>query len=304
LGLARWLIASNNPVVARVLVNRVWHYHFGQGLVSTLDNLGQSGARPASAELLDWLASELIQSGWSLRHLHRLILTSDTWKQAGDPHDSQSNPAFNRSQPARLDAESLRDAMLAVSGELDLTSGGAYVPTHTDKQGQVVIPEKQAGAYRRSLYLQQRRTAPVSFLSTFDGPAHNPVCIQRVSSTVALQSLSLLNSEFVRLRAQAFARRIIALANSDAPSETAKSAAAESRGSGNHKENTLKTKPALNFAFELAYSRAPTREEFTAAKNFIKEQQLIYQDQPDATLRVWTDLCQMLLASNAFLYVD
>src|ERR1043165_991786 len=100
--------------------------------------------------------------------------------------------------------------MLAVSGELDLTSGGPYVPTTTDKQGQVIIAEKQAGACRRSIYLQQRRSAPVGFLSMFDGPAHNPVCIQRVSSTVASQSLSLLNSEFVHLRARAFAKRVLA----------------------------------------------------------------------------------------------
>src|ERR1041385_9197732 len=99
--------------------------------------------------------------------------------------------------------------MLAVSGKLDLASGGPYVPTKTDQAGQVVIDEKQAGAWRRSIYLQQRRTAPVNFLSTFDGPAHNPVCVQRVSSTVALQSLSLLNSEFVHLRARAFAKRVM-----------------------------------------------------------------------------------------------
>src|ERR1041385_2898136 len=109
----------------------------------------------------------------------------------------------------RLDAESLRDAMLAVSGELDLKAGGSYVPTKTDNHGQVIIDEKQAGAFRRSIYLQQRRTAPVNFLSTFDGPNHNPVCVQRVSSTVALQSLSLLNSEFVHLRARGFAKRVM-----------------------------------------------------------------------------------------------
>ena len=113
-----------------------------------------------------------------------------------------------------------------------------------------------------------------------------------------MQSLSLLNSEFVRLRAQAFAKRIIARANSESGVTNA-----TQEGSGDSL-SSIKTKPALNFAFELAYSRPPTREELSAAKNFLKEQQVIYKDQPDATLRVWTDLCQMLVASNAFLYVD
>ena len=290
LALAHWLTSSNNPIVARVLVNRIWHYHFGQGLVGTLDNFGQSGARPVCPELLDWLASELIQSGWSLKHLHRLILNSATWRQSPDPLNSDS--PVTRSQPRRLDAESLRDAMLAVSGELDLTLGGPYVPTKADKEGQVIIEEKAPGAYRRSMYLQQRRTAPVSFLSTFDGPVHNPVCIQRVSSTVALQSLSLLNSEFVRLRASGFANRIMARPNFDAPEAT------------NHKAGRSKLKSALRFAFELAYSRPPTKQELSNAKDFIKEQNIIYDGQPDAAVRVWTDFCQMLLASNAFLYVD
>jgi hypothetical protein len=289
LALAHWLTSSNNPIVARVLVNRVWHYHFGQGLVSTVDNLGQSGARPASTELLDWLASELIQSGWSLKHLHRLILGSMTWKQVSDPLNTDSS--LTRAQPRRLDAESLRDAMLAVSGELELKAGGPFVPTKTDKQGQVIVDEKQAGAFRRSIYLQQRRTAPVNFLSTFDGPAHNPVCVQRVSSTVAVQSLALLNSEFVHLRGQAFARRVMGSA-AFRPLQSND----EARRSG--------LKPALHYAFELAYNRTPTNDELSAAENFVREQSAIYKDHSDADVRVWTDLCQMLLASNAFLYVD
>jgi len=310
LALAHWLTAPENPIVARVLVNRVWHYHFGQGLVGTIDNLGQSGARPAHPELLDWLASELIQSGWSLKHLHRLILNSATWRQAASESvigrsvisngvgstraqtDSLIADSLLTRSTRRLDAESLRDAMLAVSGELDLTSGGPYVPTKTDKQGQVVIDEKQSGAWRRSLYLQQRRTHPVDFLATFDGPAHNPVCVQRVSSTVALQSLSLLNSEFVQLRARAFARRVLG------------SATFRPLQSEDDETRQGRLKPALEFAFDLAYARPPTIDELSAAKDFVREQAAVYHGQPDASDRVWTDLCQMLLASNAFLYVD
>jgi hypothetical protein len=284
-----------------VLVNRIWHYHFGQGLVNTIDNLGQSGARPDCPELLDWLAAELIHSGWGLKRLNRLIVTSATYRQALNTSDvaatrdpkrlNDSTLRLLNAGPRRLDAESLRDAMLAVSGELNLTSGGPYVPTKTDKQGQIVIDEKTPGAWRRSIYLQQRRTHPVDFLSTFDGPAHNPVCIQRVSSTVALQSLSLLNSEFVHLRARAFAKRVMQSANVDSLHST-----------DNKSDRELKS--AMRYAFELAYSRPPTDEEALAAEQFIRQQEAIYQDKPDAPVRVWTDLCQMLLASNAFLYVD
>ncbi len=315
LALAHWLTAPENPIVARVLVNRVWHHHFGQGLAGTVDNLGQSGARPVHPELLDWLASELIRSGWSLKHLHRLILNSATWRQkaresvidrplnskrVGGPDakagsmktDSPSTDSLLTRSTRRLDAESLRDAMLAVSGELDLAVGGPYVPTKTDKQGQVVIDEKQTGAWRRSLYLQQRRTHPVDFLATFDGPAHNPVCVQRVPSTVALQSLSLLNSEFVQLRARAFAQRVLA------HKSPGSSAAASTE------PDQAKLNAGIQFAFELAYSRPPTGDELSAARIFLREQTGIYEGQPDAAVRVWTDFCQMLLASNAFLYVD
>ena len=156
----------------------------------------------------------------------------------------------------------------------------------------MIIDEKQAGAFRRSIYLQQRRTAPVNLISTFDGPAHNPVCVQRVSSTVALQSLSLLNSEFVHFRARAFARRVMG----SAAFRPLPSASDDDRRSG--------LKSALHCAVELAYGRPPTKDELSAAEDFIREQSNIYKDQSDAEVRVWTDLCQMLLASNAFLYVD
>ena len=327
LALADWLTSPKNPMVARALVNRIWHYHFGEGLVSTVDNLGQSGKRPVAPELLDWMASELIESGWSLKHLQRLILNSVTWKKGGSfsagrgralssprkPHGVAQlggEPYWSLiAQPQRLDAESLRDAMLAVSGELDLTSGGPYVPTTTDPQGQVIIDEKQSGARRRSLYLQQRRTFPVSFLATFDGPAHNPVCVQRVSSTVALQSLSMLNSEFVRARARAFARRVLetaGLLEREKPSrpEEISDSGPEERYQLTPIANSTGSGDGLRLAFELAYNRPPNHDELSAAEAFLREQGTAYAGKPDATERSWIDLCQMLLASNAFLYVD
>ena len=174
----------------------------------------------------------------------------------------------------RLDAESLRDAVLAVSGELDLAPGGGYVPIRTDDAGQIILDETKPGARRRSLYLQQRRTQPLGWLQVFDGPQPNPVCIQRNPATVALQSLSLLNSDFIRRHSRAFAERL--------------------RGAG----------LGLDQAFEMAWSRPPTREERSAAERFLATQAVLYSSQADAELRAWTDFCQMLFAANPFLYVD
>ncbi len=284
LALARWLTAPDNPLVARVLVNRIWSFHFGQGLVSSLDNLGQSGAKPTHPELLNRLAWEFIRSGWSLKHLHRVILTSAAWKQTGE---NGLTPNLRR-----LDAESLRDALLAVSGELELQTGGPYTPIKVDDDGQIIIDEATPGARRRSVYLQQRRTQPVALLQVFDGAAHNPVCVQRVESTVALQSLSQLNSDFVRVRSRHFARRILGDHDLTLDSPVAGELMAK------------KTTSALIAAFELAWCRPPADAELSAAQSFIHTQAVQYADRPDATERIWTDFCQMLLVSNPFLYVE
>ncbi len=303
LALARWLTSVENPVLARALVNRVWHYHFGRGIVSTIDNLGQAGAKPDDPGLLDWLAGEFVRSGWSLKHIHRLIVTSAAYRQAGQKTSGEhpstiavpGTGSLNNPPPPpvsaglrRLDAESLRDAMLAVTGELDLKQAGPYVPTKVDGEGQVITDETQSGAHRRSLYLQQRRTHPVDFLATFDGPAHNPVCVQRVPSTVAQQSLSLLNSEFIRARARAFAKRILSGNSSGSMKAVAQSE--EERLIGN--------------AFDLACNRPPVPDELAAAENFIRAQAAAYPDHKTPREQVWSDFCQMLLASNAFMYVD
>ena len=296
LALAGWLTSPENPLVARVFVNRVWALHFGQGLVPTVDNLGRSGAKPTHPELLDWLATEFVRGGWSVKHLHRLILNSATWKQAGqgqvisDPWSGISKASgavassslktdsltteYSFHPLRRLDAESSRDAVLAVSGELDLAPGGSYVPIRTDDAGQIILDETKPGARRRSLYLQQRRTQPLGWLQVFDGPQPNPVCIQRNPATVALQSLSLLNSDFIRRHSRAFAERL-------------------------HRAGL-----GLDQAFELAWSRTPTGEERSAAERFLAKQVAHYSGQTDAELRAWTDFSQMLFAANPFLYVE
>jgi hypothetical protein len=186
-----------------------------------------------------------------------------------------------------LDAESLRDAYLSVSGELDLRIGGPYTPVKADAEGQIIVDESAEGSKRRSLYLQQRRTQPVAMLQVFDGPAHNPVCVQRVASTVALQSLAQLNSDFVRARSRAFARRVL-----------------QERKIDGESPESARQEGVLNRAFELAWGRPPTDSERTPAERFLVQQGAVYDGQADAREKVWTDFCQLLLAGNQFLYVE
>jgi hypothetical protein len=280
---ARWLTSVDNPLFARVMVNRIWQHHFGVGLVSTPDNLGQSGARPSHPELLDYLATEFVRSGYSIKQMHGLIMSSAVYRQSGALQVEASaldpdNRLLWRYPLRRLDAEAVRDALLAVAGELDPRAGGPYVPTHRSADGSVEIDEKHEGARRRSVYLQQRRTQVTTLLDLFDAPALVGNCSKRNTSTIPLQSLALLNSSFVRLRAEAFACRL------------EKEAQDEGR--------------RLTLAFRLALGRPPTDAESAAASRFQEKQRAVYAKDQDAARKVWTDLCQMLLASNAFLYVE
>jgi hypothetical protein len=302
---ANWVTSPENPLFPRVMVNRIWQHHFGTGIVATPDNLGDSGARPSHPELLDWLAAEFVEKGWSVKAMHRLILTSAVYRQSSnadrgsrsaepdttvlgfpvprsvlrDPRfEDPDNRLLSHFPLRRLDAEAIRDAMLHVSGELDSRAGGPYVPSKRTADGVVEVPENADGAKRRSVYLQQRRTQVVTFLQLFDSPAIVTTCGQRSPSTIPLQSLVLLNSEFVRLRARAFAARL----------------AREADDAGKR----------LGLAFRLACGREPLQEERGACEKFLGEQRSAYAGQKDAEQRAWADLCQMLLASNAFLYVE
>jgi len=277
LAFANWLTSPRNPLVGRLMVNRVWQHHFGIGIVPTADNFGVTGTKPTNPELLDYLTTEFEANGWKLKPLHRLIVNSATYRQASGYRETAykidpDNRALWRFPMQRLDAESLRDGMLAATGELEQQLGGPYVPKDKTEEGQYVIAETKPGAHRRSIYMQQRRTTPVSFLDVFDSAKMNPNCIQRTSSTVALQSLALLNSYFVRTRSKAFAKRVM----KDAAEESAR----------------------IERAFRLAVGRVPTAEERNAAEEFLAEEKA----SPEASR--WTDLCQSIFASNAFLFVE
>lgn len=205
LAFARWLASENNPLFARVIVNRIWLHHFGQGIVSTPGDFGQLGARPSHPALLDWLATEFMANGWSLKYLHRLIMSSALYQQVRG--GSVAGPAGPYNHLQRLDAESLRDAMLAASGQLDRQLGGPPVAIKEDETGQTVVADQQP---RRSLYIQVRRTQPVAMLQSFDAPVMETNCEVRASSTVATQALMLLNSEFILQQAARLADRAAA----------------------------------------------------------------------------------------------
>ena len=217
LAFAQHLTSGTHPLLGRVLANRVWLHHFGRGLVDTPSEFGKLGAAPSHAELLDWMASELPRLGWSLKSLHRLILTSTAYRQSSR-RDSQRDAIdsdgrlYSRFPVQRLDAEVVRDRMLQTAGQLDLTTFGPAIPVAEDFVGQV-LPEGDSA--RRSIYLQVRRTKPVSLLSTFDAPVMSVNCDRRVASTSAPQSLMLMNSDFVLTRAKAFAERLRATTTPD-----------------------------------------------------------------------------------------
>jgi len=271
-------------MLARVTANRLWQGHFGVGIVPTPDNLGRSGARPSHAELLEWMASELVESGWSQKALHRVILLSAAFRQTSEatPKSLQvdaANTWLTRFPLRRLDAESVRDSMLAVSGRLGAKSAGPYVATTRNGDGEVVVDEQRPEAFSRSLYLQQRRTQVTTMLGLFDAPSLVFNCTRRSTSTMPLQSLSLLNSEFAVARGRDLAERLRREAGPD-------DAARVGRG------------------FLLALGRGPDDDERRIALDFLFAQRRQYAADPDGEVRAWSDFGQSLFAMNAFLYVE
>jgi len=288
LALAEWMTQPTHPLTARVFVNHVWAHHFGAGIVPTLDNFGKSGSAPTNQPLLDWLATEFVGQGWKLKPLHRLIMTSTTYRQDSVSRGAamkvdQENVYLWRYTPRRLEGEVIRDAVLSVSGTLDLKMFGEPVPTKTKPTGEVV-PVEQADGGRRSVYQMVRRSAPQSFLQVFDTPVMETNCTRRVNSTSALQSLAFMNSEFASRKAEQFAQRVL----KEAPPES---------------NSDL---PAINRAVELAFGRAPRNTEVENMMAFLGKQAAKYPTlTPDALrTRVYADLCQVLLSANEFVYVD
>jgi hypothetical protein len=254
-------------LTARVIVNRVWQAYFGTGLVATAQDFGLAGARPSHPELLDWLAREFMRSGWSLKKLHRLIVTSAAYQRAGAPR--------------RLSAEQLRDAMLAVSGQLQPCTGGAprwpALPEEVLKANPAFLDdnkEKTKGWYPspsedlhvRSVFLVQKRTVRVPFMETFDLPDNATPCARRANSTVPPQAFALLNNPFAIECAQAFAGRIEREVGADPGAQ-------------------------VDRAFALALQRVPEAEERAACLRLRESRSL-------------AELCRVVLNVNEFIYVD
>jgi hypothetical protein len=282
--------------VSRVLVNRIWLHHFGRGLVETPGDFGRLGTRPTHPELLDWLAAELVQQVLRLKRMHRLIMTSMVYRQSSR-HDTTEHPGpvdvadalYARAPLRRLDAETLRDRVLAVSGRLDQTLFGPSVPIAEDSVGQVQATNDSP---RRSLYLEVRRTKPVSFLAAFDAPVMAVNCERRIASTSAPQALMLMNSDFVLTHAQALARRLRSERIHDPPPPGTAQAALPRM---------------IAHAWQVAYQRPISSEEMDWARALVAQQvEALGHNQAggDRDLAVLTNLCQQLLTSNEFLYVD
>lgn len=315
LAFAQSLTDGRHPLLARVFVNQVWKRHFGKGLVNTPDDFGQLGERPSHPALLDWLASEFMSSGWSMKHLHRLILTTTTYRQSSrrDAERDRIDPdnrLLSRMNVLRLEAETLRDSFLAVSGKLNPKLGGAFVPVTFNEEGQIIISidtrdtaGRQTGKfvslngeeYRRSIYVQARRSTPLEMFATFDAPAMTDAnCASRPVTTVSPQSLLLMNNGYMREHAQDFALRV-------------------QREAGDDVEKQVQR------IWQLSFSRSPSMSDQLEAVAFIKAQTEHYKTHPAKLEHVASApekadakpellgliaLCHALMSSNEFLYVD
>jgi hypothetical protein len=285
LAFARWLTQPDHPLTARVMVNRIWYHHFGSGLVPTLENFGAKGERPSHPELLDWLAVTFIERDWSIKELHRVIMNSRSYRQSSRITDERQkldpqNRLLSRMTLRRMDAEALRDSLLFVSGQLDESAGGPPDAVTVNRDGLVSAVPTPTGRWRRSVYLQYRRTEIPSMMDTFDYPEMGPNCLSRNVSTVSPQSLMLMNNEHVRDLASSFAARVEAIL--------------ESRGAENLGD-------PVDTIYQLALSRPPTETERRLGIDILKELHSLWQGMPHAALETY---CHTILNSGAFLYID
>jgi hypothetical protein len=274
LALAKWITDPRHPLSARVLVNRLWQHHFGTGIVTTPSDFGLNGAGPSHPELLDWLADELIRSGWSMKHLHRTIVLSSSYRQASVPNpaglaaDAGSRLLW-RYPPRRLEAEPLRDAILFVTGKLDPRMGGPGFDLFEPNNNYVKVynPKKEFGPaeWRRMIYQNKPRMQIDDTFGSFDCPDGGQIVPRRMTSTTALQALNLLNSRFLEQQAGLFAQRL-------------------------QRETGANVDAQVRRGFRLAFQRDPSMQEAAAASELVREHGL-------------AALCRALLNANEFLYV-
>ncbi len=277
LALAKWLFSPENPMTARVAVNRIWHHHFGRGIVPTLDNFGKNGDKPTHPELLDWLAVEFRERGWSIKQMHRLMMTSAAYQMAsgfaedGNVAKDTDNVYLWRFRPQRLEAEAVRDSILYVAGSLDAKAGGPAVfpslkeETLASMKYGIWNRQEESESWRRSVYVYRKRGLPFPFFEVFDLPDQTQTCGRRNVSTVPTQALTLLNNDFVLTQSRLFAGRVRKLSPGD-PGEQ------------------------LSLAYELALSRAPDENERALGLEFLNRNKL-------------EDLAHVLLNLSEFVYL-
>ncbi|MFT5323996.1 MAG: mono/diheme cytochrome c family protein/cytochrome c553 [Planctomycetaceae bacterium] len=306
LSLARWLTQPDHPLTARVLVNRIWKQHFGRGIVRTVDNFGTAGERPSHPELLDWLAVEFIRNGWSIKWLHRQILTSRTWQQssfATEANEKLANDSSDQSVPEtkqaipeeekiallhgaplrRMEAEVVRDTLLSVAGQLDLTPYGKPDGVTARPDG-LVTSERSVAGWRRSIFVLQRRTKIPTLLENFDSPQMGPNCLERNESIVAPQALHLLNNGMVHELARHFADRVIDRAGRDPSAQ-------------------------IHEVYRQALSRRPTAEEEGTANTALVKLRKHWRENAAATddsaaRDSLASFCHAIMNSAEFLYID
>jgi hypothetical protein len=301
LALAKRLTDGTHPLTGRVLVNRFWLHHFGRGLVDTPGDFGKLGELPSHPELLDWLASNFMKNGWRLKRLHRLIMTSQAYRQISrrSPKLDELDPdnrLLGRMSVRRLEAETLRDSILFVSGQWNPRMFGKPVPVKEDEVGQIVVgvstndsSNRPTGKTislgdeenRRSLYVQLRRSKVLSFVDTFDAPTMEPNCTKRTVSTVAPQALMLMNNSFVINESRSMAGRFRRLAKGNLDRQ-------------------------LGLAWETTLGQAPGADELAQSAMFVEKQAALFaaQKEKQPGLAALANYCQVLLSSNAFIYVD
>ena len=277
LAFARWLARPENPLTARVMVNRIWRHHFGSGIVKSLGNFGKAGVAPTHPELLDWLSMEFVNRGWRIKAMHRLMMTSNTYRQASQvsPEMEQRDPEnrlLGRMPLRRMEAEEVADSMLLAAGRLDRTPFGPPDPVIARRDG-LVTPLDAGNGWRRSIYVNQRRTQMPSLFESFDLPAMNPACLDRTESIVATQALHLLNNGMVDDLAGYFAERVQRDAG-DTPAAQ------------------------IERAYWLAAGRAPSAEERSVSLEAMREFAAA------GAGRALKKFCHTLLNSAAFLYID
>ena len=278
--LAKWVTDPDNPLTARVMVNRIWQYHFGRGIVGTANDFGRMGTRPSHPELLDYLANEFVASGFSVKHMHRIILNTNAYRQASSTvntaaaeKDSENTLLWKFSR-RRLDAEEIRDAMLAVSGRLNPKAGGPSIMIPIDKglvnalyKPSQWTPPKDISEYnRRSIYLIAKRNLHLPFMEVFDAPDLLTSCQRRATSTHAPQALELLNGDISNQQAEALMNRLAAEAGAD-------------------------PRKQVDLAYRLVSGRAPNPKELAQSLAFLKTESR-------------REFALAMLNLNAFLYVN